>query len=178
MRGLPRIQTGGIMRSRRVGVVMALTFLVAGCGGSDSSTGASAPAPDDSASSAAVAKEAVAGFVAGVRAGDGASACGFLAEAEQKLFVINAGDVRPKLATESCASVVKSFHAANVKSADQLDGSLENVSVSDDFVSANWVWSAGNGEQAVLLEKIGGAWLIGESDNDFPTAVLHFFDPQ
>lgn len=145
----------------------AFASVVAGCGSSDSSS-SSAGAADPGA--------AASGFVSGVRTGDGAAACAYLTAAEQEAFVANANDVTPALNTNSCATVVESFHEANAATADKLDGTLQNVSDSGEFASATWVWAGDNGEQAVLLAKKQDAWLLAEGGNDFPTAVLHFFD--
>ncbi len=149
-------------------LIVALSAVVvsvaAGCGGSDSSTGAADP------------EAAASGFVSSVRDGDGASACGYLTDAEQEALVTNAKEVVPALDTASCESVVESFHKANAENVDLLDGSLEKVADSGGFASATWVWTGGNGEQAVLLAKEGDAWLLAEGGNDFPSAVLHFFD--
>ena len=143
----------------------AFAAVVAGCGGSDSSsTGAADP------------EAAASGFVSSVRDGDGASACAYLTDAEQEALVANAKDVTPALDTESCESVVESFHEANAANVDQLEGTLESVSDSGEFASATWIWAGGNGEQAVLLAKKDNAWLLTEGGNDFPTAVLHFFE--
>jgi hypothetical protein len=145
----------------------ALASVGAGCGGSDSSSSSAGAADPQAAAS---------GFVASVRDGDGEAACAYLTEAEQEALVTNAKDVTPALDTESCETVVASFHDANTATLDQLDGTLENVSDSGEFASATWVWAGGNGEQAVLLAKKDDAWLLAEGGNDFPTAVLHFFD--
>ena len=97
-------------------------------------------------------------------------------DAEQEALVANAKDVTPALDGDSCESVVESFHEAHAKTLDQLDGTLENISDSGEFASATWVWAGGNGEQAVLLAKKDDTWMLAEGGNDFPTAVLHFFD--
>ena len=76
----------------------------------------------------------------------------------------------------SVSSTVGSFHTAIGSKKQYLDGTLENVSIAGDFASGDWVWSGGNGQQAVMLSKSGSTWLIAENSNDFPTAVLHFFD--
>jgi hypothetical protein len=155
-------------RSPLTGVAVAVAAVVAaaatGCGGSDAAAGARDPAG------------AASGFVSSVRLGDGAAACAYLTEGEQDALVTNAAEVTPALDTGSCESVVTSFHEAHAGDSGRLDGTLENVSDSGDFASATWVWAGGAGEQAALLAKKGGAWLLAEGGNDFPSAVLHFFD--
>jgi hypothetical protein len=158
------------------------TLALTACGDSDSSTGSPAKAPAapkvSTADDADAAGKAASGFVSSVRAGDGAAACKFLTGVEQKIFVTNAGELRPKLDAASCASVVESFNQASGAKADQLDGSLQDIVVTadGDFASGNWVWSEGRGQQAVLMEKVAGAWQFGRDSNDFPTAMLHFFE--
>lgn len=162
-----------------------------GCDGSKKSGSASSPsAPtsgssspassaDTAASNASEVKsagEAVSGFVSNVRVGKGAAACAFLTDAEQKLFVKNAVELAPKLDTKSCASTVTSFNAANRTKLKYLDGTLTNVSVAGEFADGTWMWTAGNGQQAAVLERHGSQWLLGTNSNDFPTSVLHFFD--
>jgi ketosteroid isomerase-like protein len=152
----------------RIGLVCVLltafAFAVAGCGGSDAASGAAEP------------EEAVSGFVSAVQNGDGAAACAFLTEDEQALLVTNAKDVTPPVAGDSCEAVVESFHEAIGAKADELSGKLENLSDSGDFASADWVYTGGAGQQAVLLAKKDGNWLIAAAPNDFPTAILHWSD--
>jgi hypothetical protein len=170
------------MRTRRAGwlIVTACAFSVGACGGSDAppstkTTAKSAAA--DNAAKIAGAQKAAAGFVTSVREGDGAAACKVLTDVEQGIFVTGAAEIRPKLDTTSCASVVESYqHSMGEKSRLLLDGSLTNVQVTDDFASGMWSWTGANGEQAAILENNGQGWQFGRDSNDFPTAVLHFFD--
>ena len=155
-------------RTRLVVTILALAAaiapVVAGCGSSDSSAGANDPAA------------AASGFVSSARDGDGAATCSFLTDAEQNALVTNAAEVTPALDTASCETVVESFHDAHTGDIEKLDGKLEKVLESGDFASATWIWTGGNGEQSVLLAKEGDEWLLTEGGNDFPSAVLHFFD--
>jgi hypothetical protein len=160
---------------------MMLTFLLASCGGSDSGDGkakttAAKPAAPSNADDIKNAGTAVSDFVSGVRTGDGTAACASLTEVEQGIFVANAAEITPKLDTASCQSVVESFNEVSGSKVHLLDGSLGSVLVTGDFATGMWQWGGQNGDQAVILERTDKGWMMGRDANDFPTALLHFFD--
>jgi len=39
-----------------------------------------------------------------------------------------------------------------------------------------WTYVGTGGQQGVLLAKTSKGWLIDQASNDFPSALLHFFD--
>lgn len=156
-------------------VACAVLLFLVGCGGSDDPKPAAAAKKAAPVAAGDPGKTASA-FVAGVRTGDGDGACKTLTAAEQKIFVTGAGEIKPKLDTGSCQSVVESFHASAGSKADQMDGTLKDVLVTGDFATGRWVYAGGAGEQAVIMEKTAEGWQFGRDSNDFPTALLHFFD--
>lgn len=180
--GIRPKSAGSRRRVSRVAVASvvgaALTLVLAACGGSDSPSGAAKPpaATPSAKAAAADAGKAVSTFVASLKSGDGAAACAVLTDAEKKLFILGADEIKPKLDTKSCEGVVESFRKGLGGEAKLLAGSLGNVTVTGEFANGDWQWTGGNGQQAVALEKKGDVWLLGQAPNDFPTAALHFFD--
>ena len=73
-------------------------------------------------------------FILGVQAGDGATACAFLAESEKKEFLLGATEVTDVDAS-SCESAVESFKKKVGTTSDKATGTLQNVSISGDFAS-------------------------------------------
>ena len=151
--------------SRTCSVVVGLALTMAACGSSKASPGGAEPA------------DAVSGFVDNLRKGDGAAACAFLSAEEQALFVTNAAGITPALDDTSCKTVVESFHAAKAASISALDGSFENFTSGSGTVgSGDWVFVNGAGQQRAAVAKVDNKWLIQPGENDFPTALLHYFD--
>jgi hypothetical protein len=175
-----RSETGAIRRSVTAlawATVVASTLGVAACGDSDTSTKAASATPAAlHATEIKASGKAVDGFVSGLRTGDGAAACAFLSSEEKALFVSNANALDAPIRSKSCAGVVRSFHKSIGGKAERLDGSYQQAHIGGAFSSGYWVWSGGYGEQAVLIQKVGKEWLLVEGHNDFPSAVLHFFD--
>jgi len=127
-------------------------------------------------SGACTPQAAVSAFIKALQSGDGAAACALLTDAEQKLFVRNAAEITPALDGSSCASVVQSFKAAIGAKSALLGGTLSNVNFVGAQAGGTWVYVGTGGQQAALLTKTRKGWLIDQSSNDFPTALLHFFD--
>jgi hypothetical protein len=119
---------------------------------------------------------AVSAFIKAVQSGNGTAACALLTDAEQRLFVLNSADIQPALDNNSCASIVQSFKAAIGTKSALLSGTLSNVNFVGAQAGGMWIHVGTSGQQAVLLTKTGKGWLIDQGSNDFPTALLHFFD--
>jgi hypothetical protein len=158
----------------RPAVACAVLLFLAGCGGDDDPAPVAAKKP--AASGAADAGKAASDFVTGVREGDGAGACKTLTAVEQKIFITGAADIKPALDTATCQSVVESFHTSAGTKARLLDGELQEVLVTGDFATGRWVYAGNLGDQMVIMEKTAAGWQFTRDQNDFPTALLHFFD--
>jgi hypothetical protein len=157
-----------------VGTALALSL--AACGGAEKKAAEKPAATVDAAAAGEAAGKAVSGFITSVQGGDGAAACAFLTDVEQKIFVTNAAEIRPKLDTATCPSVVESYKKNSGSKVHLFSGELQSVIVTGDFASGNWKYAGNVGDQNVLLEKTAKGWQMGRDANDFPTSLLHFFD--
>ena len=115
---------------------------------------------------------AVAAIVAAKQTGDGTTACGYLQDDEKQLFVDNATTIAGfSAAATSCEAVVAAFPAVAGARADDLDGSLQDLSLVDDIAAGSWVYQTG--DQHVLLMHGPAGWQFSYHANDFPSALLH-----
>jgi len=157
---------------RRLATTIAVAAVVIG-GCTTGSGGSTAPSAAAAAShEPAEVSTAVAGFVNAMQAGDGGSACGYLRDDEKALFVSNAATV-PDFAdvSASCEDIVAAFPTVAGARANDLDGSLQDLSVAGDVASGSWVYRTG--DQDVLLMHGPGGWQFTYHSNDFPSALLH-----
>ena len=88
---------------------------------------------------------AVSAFVAAMQSGDGGTACGYLQDDEKQLFVDNATTIAAfSAAATSCEAVVAAFPAVAGARADDLDGSLQDLSLVEDVAAGSWVYRTGD----------------------------------
>ena len=158
-------------RHRLAATIAVAAFALAGCatgtGGSTAPSAVAAASHDPADVSSAVAS-----FVGAMQAGDGGTACGYLDAEETKLFVDNAATVPDfAAAATDCEAVVAAFPTVAGALADDLDGTLQDISMAGDIAFGSWTYRTG--DQDVMLQYGADGWQFGYHSNDFPSALLH-----
>jgi hypothetical protein len=162
-------------RRRLPGLGAAAAFTVVAVAAAACAPGSGAVAPSQQPAASHDPSEVtttIAGFVDAMQAGDGRAACAYLRDDEKQLFVSNAADV-PDFAdaSASCEDVVAAFPTVAGARADDLDGSLQDISLAGDIATGSWVYRTG--DQDVMLMHGAGGWQFAYHANDFPSALLH-----